>query len=117
MVPMKKMTPMTIMPGARAFIGRVSSPPNAVAPMTPPPAATRTSRNVPQTSLNSRRYSRLVSSNWVSAEAGLGGPTGEPFQDRLALVGLLCGHLTFSSTTFDSAAVAHRFELTGAAIR
>ena len=66
MVPMKKMTPITIMPGARAFICKVSSLPNAVAPITPPPAATRTSRNVPHTSLNSRRYSSRGSSNSTS---------------------------------------------------
>ena len=63
---MKKMIPITIIPGASAFIARVRSPPNAVAPTTPPPAATSTSRNVPHTSLNSRRYSSLGSSNSTS---------------------------------------------------
>ena len=62
-VPMKKMMPITIMPGASAFIANVKSPPNAWAPTTPPPAATTTSRNVPHSSLKSRRYSRLESSN------------------------------------------------------
>ena len=61
-VPMKKMMPMTIIPGARAFMARVRSAPTGSAPTTPPPAATRTSRNVPQTSLNRRRNSRLESS-------------------------------------------------------
>ena len=65
-VPMKKMIPMTIMPGARAFIARVRSPPMGRAPITPPPPATSTSRNVPQTSLNRRRSSRLESSKSIS---------------------------------------------------
>jgi hypothetical protein len=39
---MKKMIPITIIPGANAFIARVRSPPNAVAPTTPPPSATQT---------------------------------------------------------------------------
>jgi hypothetical protein len=53
---MMKMIPITIMPGASAFIASVSSPPNAVAPTTPPPAATRTRRKVPRASLKNRRY-------------------------------------------------------------
>ncbi len=63
---MKKMMPITIIPGASAFIGSVRSPPNDVAPITPPPAATSTSRNVPHSSLNRRRYSSFGSSNCTS---------------------------------------------------
>ena len=48
MVPMKKPMPMTIIPGARAFIARVRSVPNAVAPTTPPPAATSTEQEFPR---------------------------------------------------------------------
>ncbi len=63
---MKKMMPITIIPGANAFIANVKLPPNAVAPITPPPAATNTSKNVPHTSLNNRRYSSRGSSNSTS---------------------------------------------------
>ena len=112
---MKKMMPMTIMPGARAFIGRVSSLPNAVAPMTPPPAATSTSRNVPQTSLNRRRYSRLASSNCVIGQAVPGGPPGEPFEDRLTLVRVLSGHIPLLHRV-DSGGLQTGW-VTGAAIR
>jgi len=64
---MKKMMPITMMPGANAFIANVRSAPNAVAPITPPPAATSTSRNVPHTSLKIRRYSNRALSNSMSS--------------------------------------------------
>jgi len=63
---MKNMIPITIMAGPSAFIASVRSPPNAVAPITPPPAATRTRRKVPHASLRNRRYSSREESNYSS---------------------------------------------------
>src|SRR5262249_9121821 len=87
-VPMKKMMAITMMPGASAFVASVRAPPYAVAPTTPPPAATSTRRNVPQTSLNSRRYSSRGLSKSIAAwryfparratQATMGSASGEP---------------------------------------
>src|SRR5579863_6506991 len=59
---------MTIIPGATTFILSVIAPP-LTAPTTPAPAATTTSRNVPQASEKSRRHSCAVSKKSGGAEA------------------------------------------------
>ena len=51
------MIAITIIPGATTIMPSVTLPPLS-APTTPPPAATSTSRNVPQVSAKTRRHSR-----------------------------------------------------------
>ncbi len=54
------MIAITMIPGAITIMASVTRPP-LTAPTTPPPAATSTSRNVPQTSAKTRRHSSDVS--------------------------------------------------------
>jgi predicted NAD-dependent protein-ADP-ribosyltransferase YbiA (DUF1768 family) len=78
--PMKYMMAMTIMPGAATFILSVIVPPLS-APTTPAPAATTTSRNVPQTSEKSRRHS------WADSKKSSG---AEPRSMRCSSVDSVC---------------------------
>ena len=55
-LPMNKMTAMTIRAGATTAAVRLITPGKAC-PIIPPPAATRTKKNVPSTSEKRRRHS------------------------------------------------------------